>query len=104
MIFLEKKRSEDSLGTTNISSHEANKEKPVVPMIGLDVQLKKVPRGDDLAVDRGQHMSLFQTQCDIKGVACKLIIDGGSCTNGISKMLVEKLGLSDMTNHIIWSG
>lgn len=104
-ILLEKKKAEDSLvGTKNISSHEKNKEKPAVPTHGLNMQLKRVHDEDDLTVDKGQRMSLFQTQCDIKGVACKLIIDGGSCTNGISKMLVEKLGLSDMTNHIIWSG
>ena len=94
-ILLEKKKAEDSLvGTKNISSHEKNKEKPAVPTSGLNMQLKRVHDEDDLTVDKGQRMSLFQTQCDIKGVACKLIIDGGSCTNGISKMLVEKLGLS----------
>lgn len=37
---------------------------------------------------------MFQTRCDIKGISCKLIIDGGSCTNGISRALVAKLGLS----------
>jgi hypothetical protein len=37
---------------------------------------------------------LFQTQCFIKGKACKLMVDGGSCTNGISKAMVAALGLS----------
>jgi hypothetical protein len=29
----------------------------------------------------------------IKGKACKLMVDGGSCTNGIKKALVSSLGL-----------
>ena len=70
------------------------KEEASSPMSGLNVQLKRARDSSSNKVDKGQRWSLFQTQCNIKGTTCKLIIDGGSCTNGISKMLVEKLGLS----------
>ncbi|KAK1648726.1 hypothetical protein QYE76_066531 [Lolium multiflorum] len=58
------------------------------------MQLKKVQDDACKAVDKVQRWSLFQTQCIIKGKACKLMIDGGSCTNGISKAMVAALGLS----------
>ena len=35
----------------------------------------------------------FQSQCKIKNKCCKLIIDGGSYTNIISKCVVDALGL-----------
>ncbi|KAK1617849.1 hypothetical protein QYE76_023366 [Lolium multiflorum] len=65
-----------------------------VPLSGLNMQLKKVQDDACKAVDKVQRWSLFQTQCIIKGKACKLMIDGGSCTNGISKAMVAALGLS----------
>ncbi|KAK1652153.1 hypothetical protein QYE76_069958 [Lolium multiflorum] len=65
-----------------------------VPLSGLNMQLKKVQGDACKTVDKGQRWSLFQTQCIIKGKACKLMIDGGSCTNGISKAMVAALGLS----------
>ena len=66
----------------------------VVPLSGLNVQLKRVHGDACMTVDRGQRWNLFQAQCMIKGKACKLFIDGGSCTNGISKAMVASLGLS----------
>ncbi|KAM0841708.1 hypothetical protein ACQ4PT_058840 [Festuca glaucescens] len=65
-----------------------------VPLSGLNMQLKKVQDDACKTVDKVQRWSLFQTQCIIKGKACKLMIDGGSCTNGISKAMVAALGLS----------
>ncbi|KAK1602152.1 hypothetical protein QYE76_017195 [Lolium multiflorum] len=65
-----------------------------VPLSGLNMQLKKVQGDACKTVDKVQRWSLFQTQCIIKGKACKLMIDGGSCTNGISKAMVAALGLS----------
>jgi hypothetical protein len=65
-----------------------------VPLSGLNMQLKKVQDDACKTVDKVQRWSLFQTQCFIKGKACKLMIDGGSCTNGISKAMVAALGLS----------
>jgi hypothetical protein len=46
-----------------------------------------------VAAEQGQRHSLFQSQCKIKGQVCRFIIDGGSCNNTVSAMLVEKLGL-----------
>ena len=78
----------------------------VVPLSGLNVQLKRVRNDICTTVDRGQRWNLFQTQCMIKEKACKLIIDGGSCTNGISKAMVASLGLSTWRipepKHLEW--
>ena len=60
----------------------------VEPLSGLNMQLKRVHDEACKLVDKCQRWSLFQTQCMIKGKQCKLMIDGGSCTNGISKVCV----------------
>ena len=57
---------------------------------GLNLLVQKVQDGDA----KGQRWSVFKTQCMIKDRACKMIIDGGSFTNAISKDVVNALGLS----------
>jgi hypothetical protein len=66
----------------------------VVPLSGLNMQLKRVYNETCMPADRGPRWNLFQAQCIIKGKACKLMIDSGSYCNGISKSVVEALGLS----------
>ncbi|KAK1602142.1 hypothetical protein QYE76_017185 [Lolium multiflorum] len=77
-----------------------------VPLSGLNMQLKRVQDDACKTVDKVQRWSLFQTQCIVKGKACKLMIDGGSCTNGISKAMVAALGLSTWRlpepKHLEW--
>ena len=71
----------------------------------LNIQLKMVQDSNNKG-NKGQRQSLFQAQCKIKGASCKLIIDGGSCTNVINRALVAKLGLSiwryDKPRHLEW--
>jgi hypothetical protein len=78
----------------------------VEPLNGLNMQLKRVYGDACMTVERGQHWSLFQTQCMIKGKACKLMVDGGSYCNGISKAVVVTLGLSTWRTsepkHVAW--
>jgi hypothetical protein len=66
----------------------------IVPLSGLNMQLKRVHDETCMTADRGQRWNLFQAQCIIKGKACKLMIDSDSYCNGISKAVVEALGLS----------
>ena len=40
-----------------------------------------------------QRENIFHTRCHINNKVCSMIIDGGSCTNGASTTLVEKLNL-----------
>ena len=40
-----------------------------------------------------QKENLFHTHCLISNKLCNMIIDGGSCTNIASTLLVEKLKL-----------
>ena len=44
-----------------------------------------------------QRDNLFHTRCLVKGTACSLIIDSGSCTNVVSTMLIKRLHIS--TQH-----
>jgi hypothetical protein len=53
----------------------------------------KVHRDDNVIVEPGQRRSIFQTECTIKGEICKVIVDGGSASNMISKDVVESLSL-----------
>jgi hypothetical protein len=80
--------------------------KEVVPLSGLNMQLKRVHAETCMTADRGQRWNLFQAQCIIKGKACKLMIDSGSYCNGISKAVVEALGLSTWRipepRHVEW--
>jgi hypothetical protein len=78
----------------------------VVPLSGLNMQLKRVHNETCMTADRGQRWNLFQARCIIKGKACKLMIDSGSYCNGISKSVVEALGLSTWRipalRHVEW--
>jgi hypothetical protein len=58
------------------------------------LMVHKVQRDDKVIVEPGQRRSIFQTACTIKGEVCKLIVDGGSASNMISKDVVESLSLS----------
>jgi hypothetical protein len=78
----------------------------VVPLSAMNMQLKRVHDETCMTLDRGQRWNLFQAQCIIKGKACKLMIDSGSYCNGISKLVVEALGLSTWRipapRHVKW--
>ena len=43
--------------------------------------------------EQEQRENLFHTRCIVQGKVCSLIIDGGSCTNVASDVMVKKLGL-----------
>ena len=44
-------------------------------------------------IDEIQRENIFHTRCYVKDKVCSVIIDGGSCTNVASAIMVEKLGL-----------
>lgn len=43
-----------------------------------------------------QRENIFHTRCHIRNKVCSMIIDGGSCTNVASTVLVEKLNLATL--------
>ncbi|GKV11028.1 hypothetical protein SLEP1_g22317 [Rubroshorea leprosula] len=49
--------------------------------------------------DEVQRDNIFHTRCHVKNKVCSVIIDGGSCTNAASTVLVEKLNLP-MMKHL----
>ncbi|XP_040948645.1 uncharacterized protein [Gossypium hirsutum] len=66
-------------------------------------EIEQVPEGELLVVKRSlsiqgvederQRENIFHTRCQVQGKICSIIIDGGSCTNVASTLMVEKLGL-----------
>ena len=57
----------------------------------INLMVQRVPA--DRLAGQGQRWNIFQTQCTVKNTACKLIIDGGSYTNIVSKSLVDSFSL-----------
>jgi hypothetical protein len=59
-----------------------------------------------VAAEQGQRHNLFQSRCKVQGQVCRFIIDGGSCNNIVSALLVEKLGLQPRRHphpyHMQW--
>ncbi|KAK8553264.1 hypothetical protein V6N13_024330 [Hibiscus sabdariffa] len=45
-----------------------------------------------------QRENIFHTRCHVNGKVCFVIINGGSCTNVASSLMIEKLGLAT-TKH-----
>ncbi|KAH9668371.1 hypothetical protein KPL70_021390 [Citrus sinensis] len=43
--------------------------------------------------EAAQQENIFHTRCYVQDKVCSMIIDGGSCTNVASTIMVEKLGL-----------
>ena len=41
---------------------------------------------------------MFHTRCHVQNKVCSVIIDGGSCTNVASTIMVGKLGLLTIKN------
>ncbi|KAJ8764938.1 hypothetical protein K2173_010403 [Erythroxylum novogranatense] len=69
-----------------------------------DVKVEDAPRGELLVTRRvlnaqvkedgiEQRKNIFHSRCLVNEKICSLIIDGGSCTNVASTLMVEKLGL-----------
>nr|XP_012466476.1 unnamed protein product [Gossypium raimondii] len=89
-----------------VESEEEDENEPEMPSDDEDLDLPI--EGEILVVKRSlgiqsvetdqQRENIFHTRCHIQGKVCSMIIDGGSCTNAASIMLVEKLGLAT-TKH-----
>ncbi|KAI4365338.1 hypothetical protein MLD38_021331 [Melastoma candidum] len=45
------------------------------------------------AKEESQRESIFHTRCTVAGKVCLVIVDSGSCTNAVSRTMVEKLKL-----------
>jgi hypothetical protein len=56
-----------------------------------NLMVQHVP--EDHIHNQEQRWNIFQTQCIVHDTTCKLIIDGGSYTNVVSKHLVDSLSL-----------
>ncbi|KMY84940.1 hypothetical protein BUMB_04189c [Candidatus Paraburkholderia calva] len=73
----EEKDEEEEYGVVN--------ERLCITMRALSIKL--------IQEDHLQRQNIFHTKCYINKKVCLMIIDSGSCTNVVSTMIVEKLGL-----------
>lgn len=61
------------------------------PKVGESLLMRRVMM-DKHNVEPMQRRNLFQSICKSRGKCCKVIMDGGSIDNSISKEMVRKLG------------
>ncbi|PKI67129.1 hypothetical protein CRG98_012457 [Punica granatum] len=87
-IETEKEEDSDSMHPLEDASdvEHAVESQALVIMRALHVQVRE--DGDEV-----QRENIFYTRCHVKDRVCGLIIDGGSCVNVASKLMVDKLGL-----------
>ena len=73
--------------------------------------IKFVVKSDTLVIKRAlivqakeknekEKENIFHTRCHIKEKVCNLIINGGSCANVVSSILVEKLNLPTLKHSL----
>ncbi|KAF7802599.1 Transposon Ty3-G Gag-Pol polyprotein [Senna tora] len=84
---------------------EGEGDKDSMPSLEEDSEVEHAVTGQSLVVLRALHTqiregsddlqreNIFYTRCHVKDRVCGLIIDGGSCVNVASKLMVDKLGL-----------
>jgi hypothetical protein len=82
----------------DVSSSEESEENNKVIVDGYELaancknlMVQRVP--EDRIHDQGHRWNIFQTQYIVSDTTFKLIIDGGSYTNVVSKSLVDSLSL-----------
>ncbi|XP_040963814.1 uncharacterized protein, partial [Gossypium hirsutum] len=83
---------------------ESEQEKEAIEQTKDEEDVEQAENGEILVVKRSltlqgaennqQRENIFHTRCQVQGKICCVIIDGGSCTNVASSMMVEKLGLA----------
>ncbi|XP_042423437.1 uncharacterized protein LOC122011062 [Zingiber officinale] len=99
------KRSIIILDNGEIETEEEDEGNEFTPSVEDTSDVELVVDGQALVVLRALHMqakedddrlqreNIFYTRCHVKDQVCGLIIDGGSCVNVASKLMVDKLGL-----------
>ncbi|XP_042404734.1 uncharacterized protein LOC121994921 [Zingiber officinale] len=99
------KRSMIILDNGEIETEEEDEGNESTPSVEDTSDVEFAIDGQALVVLRALHMqakedddglqreNIFYTRCHVKDRVCGLIIDGGSCVNVASKLMVDKLGL-----------
>ncbi|XP_042465804.1 uncharacterized protein LOC122048280 [Zingiber officinale] len=99
------KRSMIILDNGEIETEEEDEGNESTPLVEDTSDVELAVDGQALVVLRALHMqakedddglqreNIFYTRCHVKDRVCGLIIDGGSCVNVASKLMVDKLGL-----------
>jgi len=60
--------------------------------------LRRLLHAQDSPYDKAQREMIFHSRCTIQDKVCNFLIDGGSCTNVASTLLIEKLGIPTISH------
>jgi hypothetical protein len=66
-------------------------------VVGLSLMSREVTRDGTISISTGQRCNILKSECKIKEMVCKLIIDGESFTHTISSDVLHALYLSTCT-------
>jgi len=69
------------------------------PDVGELLVIRRVLHAKEVPLEPTQREQIFHSRCTIGGKVCKLIIDGGSCTNVASMTLINKLQVPTKVHH-----
>ena len=59
--------------------------------VGELLVIRRALHVKEVPLEPSERKKIFHTQCSIRAKMCELIIDGGSCTNVASVILIDKL-------------
>ncbi|KAA0033286.1 uncharacterized protein E5676_scaffold472G00150 [Cucumis melo var. makuwa] len=80
--------------TCHMGTQEASDGSFKEPVVGDVLVTRRALSAQVKDLVEEQRETLFHTRCHVNGKACCVIIDGRSFTNGVSTLLVKRLGLS----------
>ncbi|XP_074278641.1 uncharacterized protein LOC141602236 [Silene latifolia] len=86
---------EETLVPTEMETERETDQGQVVahPDTGHNLVLWRVMHSQPAPLEADQRSMIFRSRCTVQGRVCNLIIDGGSCTNVASTIMVSKLSL-----------
>ncbi|XP_074305665.1 uncharacterized protein LOC141640886 [Silene latifolia] len=86
---------EETLVPTGMETERETDQGQVVahPDTGHNLVLWRVMHSQPAPLEADQRSMIFRSRCTVQGRVCNLIIDGGSCTNVASTIMVSKLSL-----------
>ncbi|KAA3480652.1 mutant gag-pol polyprotein [Gossypium australe] len=80
-------------GRGHIASQCSNRNMMIFAVEGEMLIVKRSLNAQN-SISEPQRENLFHTRCHVLGKVCSVVIDGGSCTNVTSTLIIKKLALS----------
>lgn len=88
-----RERLEDIMEVEEKEEEGSKTNEIIIPGLGDCLVIRRVLSGRPQVGESNQREEIFHSRCTILGKVCSLIVDGGSCTNEASQLLIQKLKL-----------